>query len=96
MSTDQSLGRSLGQGFASRSVAVHLARGVVGLALLLGSFVLVPLTGALSLLLVLPALVALGGCPSCWLVGLLLQTRGHRTPGDETGRGGECLTCRTP
>lgn len=62
------------QTFASRSVPVHLVRGVLGLGLLLASFLLVPLTGALSLLLALPAFLALRGCPSCWLLGLA-QTR---------------------
>ena len=64
----------VGAGFASRSVPVHLVRGVVGLGLLVAGFVLVPATGALSLLLWLPAGLAMRGCPTCWLVGLA-QTR---------------------
>ena len=76
------------QTFASHSVPVHLVRGVLGLGLLLASFLLVPLTGALSLLLALPALVALRGCPSCWLLGLAQTRAGARRP--ETADGPTC------
>ena len=55
--------------FASRSVAEHVLRGVLGLAL-----VVVALAQARShpaaLLLALPAVVLWRGCPTCWALGL--------------------------
>jgi hypothetical protein len=60
--------------FASRSVPEHLLRGAVGLPLLVAAFVLVGNVGPLSLLLVVPAIVLLRGCPTCWALGLV-QTR---------------------
>jgi hypothetical protein len=60
--------------FASRSVGRHLVRGVVGLSLLVAAFVLAATWSPLALLLALPAVVALRGCPTCWALGLV-QTR---------------------
>ena len=62
--------------FASRSVRRHLVRGVVGLSLLVAAFVLAAIWSPLALLLALPAVVALRGCPTCWALGLV-QTRAH-------------------
>ena len=54
--------------FASRSVAEHLVRGVLGLVL-----VVMALAWAGShpwaLLLAVPAVVAWRGCPTCWALG---------------------------
>ena len=60
--------------FASRSVPRHLVRGALGLPMMLAAFVLVPWTGPLALLLLVPAAVLLRGCPTCWALGLA-QTR---------------------
>lgn len=60
--------------FASRSVPEHLLRGAVGLPLLVAAFALVPALGPLMLLLAVPAVVLLRGCPTCWALGLS-QTR---------------------
>ncbi len=60
--------------FASRSVAEHLVRGSIGLPLLLAAFALIPVTGPVALLLAIPAVVLLRGCPTCWALGLV-QTR---------------------
>ncbi len=60
--------------FASRSIAEHLLRGAVGLPLLLAGFVLVGPVGPVSLLLLVPAVALLRGCPTCWALGLV-QTR---------------------
>ncbi len=60
--------------FASRSVARHLVRGAVGLTLLVAAFVLGATWSPVALLLALPAVVALRGCPTCWALGLV-QTR---------------------
>ncbi len=57
--------------FKSRSVAMHLFRGVLGFGLLaiallysskLGWWTLTPIAGAL---------VSFRGCPTCWTVGLM-------------------------
>ena len=60
--------------FASRTLAEHLLRGAVGLPLMVAAFTLVGLLGGLSLLLLVPAVVLLRGCPTCWALGLV-QTR---------------------
>jgi hypothetical protein len=62
--------RDLDTLFASRSVPEHLVRGALGLPLLVGAFVLVPWWGPLALLLAVPAVVLLRGCPTCWAMGL--------------------------
>lgn len=56
--------------FASKSVPVHLVRGVIGFGLLAGSVVLIPILGLFSLLLMPLGVVALRGCPACWAIGL--------------------------
>ena len=60
--------------FASRSVPEHLLRGAIGLPLLLAAFVLIPVTGPVALVLGVPAVLLLRGCPTCWALGLV-QTR---------------------
>jgi hypothetical protein len=61
--------------FASRSVRVHVARGVLGLLLLVAGIGLASQSG--WWLLLLPVTVALWrGCPTCWLMGLI-ATRGR-------------------
>ncbi|GAB3015841.1 hypothetical protein GCM10011376_05210 [Nocardioides flavus (ex Wang et al. 2016)] len=62
--------RDLDTLFASRSVPEHLVRGAVGLPLLVAAFVLVPSWGPLAMLLAVPAVVFLRGCPGCWAIGL--------------------------
>ncbi|MFF9909191.1 hypothetical protein [Streptomyces sp. NPDC013457] len=56
--------------FASTSVPRHLARGVIGFGLGIGSIALVPVVGPVSLLAAPLALIAFRGCPTCWMVGL--------------------------
>jgi hypothetical protein len=58
-------------GRASASVARHLARGAVGFGLIGAALALTPAVGPGALLLALPGMVALRGCPTCWIVGLL-------------------------
>jgi hypothetical protein len=57
--------------FASTSVARHLARGVVGFALIGAAFALAAGGKPIALALVVPGALALRGCPTCWLVGLM-------------------------
>ncbi|MFF0474842.1 hypothetical protein [Streptomyces sp. NPDC004284] len=56
--------------FASSSVPRHLARGVIGFGLVIGSIALVPVAGPATLLAAPLALIAFRGCPTCWMVGL--------------------------
>ncbi len=56
--------------FASSSVPVHLARGAVGLTLLIAAFALIPAVGLVALVLAPLGIVFLRGCPTCWAIGL--------------------------
>jgi hypothetical protein len=56
---------------ASATVPVHLARGAIGFGLLGAAFALTPSHGPAALLLAPPGLVALRGCPTCWIAGLV-------------------------
>ncbi|WP_309058250.1 hypothetical protein [Streptomyces sp.] len=56
--------------FASATVPRHLARGALGFGALAGALALLPTLGPLALLLVPVGLVALRGCPMCWVMGL--------------------------
>lgn len=57
-------------GFASKSVPRHLARGLVGFGLIIGSIALTPLVGPAVLLAAPLGLIPLRGCPACWTIGL--------------------------
>lgn len=56
--------------FASRSVAEHVARGVVGAVLMVAALASAGTT-PWALLLAVPAVVAWRGCPTCWTLGLM-------------------------
>lgn len=78
--------------FASRSIAGHLARGVVGLGALVAATELAEGHPWLALALLPMAVVALRGCPMCWAVGLM-QTVHARLRGRSPVRlcrGGGC------
>ncbi|WP_345596192.1 hypothetical protein [Streptomyces marokkonensis] len=60
-----------GQDFSSKSVPRHLARGVIGIGVIVGSIALVPVVGPAALLAAPLALIAFRGCPTCWMVGLM-------------------------
>ncbi len=53
------------------SLRAHLVRGAVGFGSLLAALTLAPSVGPAALMLVVPGLVALRGCPMCWVAGLL-------------------------
>ncbi|WMX48755.1 hypothetical protein [Streptomyces roseicoloratus] len=57
--------------FASKSVPRHLARGVIGFGLIIGSIAMVPVAGPAVLLAAPLSLIAFKGCPTCWMVGLV-------------------------
>jgi hypothetical protein len=56
--------------FASASLTRHLVRGGIGFGALIGAFALVPAVGLYSLLLLPLGVLALRGCPTCWMIGL--------------------------
>lgn len=56
--------------FASSTVPRHLVRGAIGLPLMVAAFVLIPWVGGWSLLLLVPSVALLRGCPTCWALGL--------------------------
>lgn len=56
---------------ASASIARHLVRGAIGFGLIGSGFVLTASHGPAALLLTIPGMVALRGCPTCWLAGLI-------------------------
>lgn len=57
--------------FAGKSVALQLARGAIGFGLIGSAIALTPSAGPAALLLAPPGMVALGGCPTCWIAGLV-------------------------
>jgi RNA polymerase sigma factor (sigma-70 family) len=70
---------------ASTSVARHLTRGAIGFGLIGCALGLAPSTGPVALLMVLPGMIALRGCPTCWIAGLIETIsagRLQRTCGD--------------
>lgn len=60
-----------GPDFTSASPSEHLLRGVVGFAALVGAVALVPVVGPIGLALLPIGLIALRGCPMCWMIGLV-------------------------
>lgn len=58
------------RGYGSGSVGRHLVGGVLGFGLLGGGVALVAVVGLWALVGVPLGLVALRGCPTCWLIGL--------------------------
>jgi hypothetical protein len=84
--------------FASKSIAEHLARGVVGIGAVVAAVLLAPTHPILALLAVPIALIALRGCPTCWTIGLL-QTVAAYVAGKQTTRActdGSCARRHTP
>jgi hypothetical protein len=56
---------------AGTSLARQLTRGAIGFGLIGSALALTPSAGPAALLLVLPGMVALRGCPMCWIAGLI-------------------------
>lgn len=56
---------------AGASVARHLVRGAIGFGLIGSGFVLTTSQSPAALLLTVPGMVALRGCPMCWFAGLI-------------------------
>ncbi|MGI5170833.1 hypothetical protein ACQEU3_41425 [Spirillospora sp. CA-253888] len=76
-----------GRDFASTSLPRHLLRGAAGFGALIAAFALLPVVGIGSLLLAPIGLVALRGCPTCWVLGLVeTVSRGRLRRSCEDGR----------
>ncbi len=56
---------------ASKSIPRHLTRGAIGFGLLGSAVALTPSVGPAALLLAPAGMVALRGCPTCWIAGLI-------------------------
>jgi hypothetical protein len=63
---------------ASASIAARLLRGVIGFGLLGCALALAARLGPIALLIVPLGLIALRGCPMCWLVGLFEAVSARR------------------
>jgi len=56
--------------FASKSVAIHLVRGILGIAAAWGAITLWETFPIVSVALASAMLAAFRGCPMCWTMGL--------------------------
>lgn len=56
---------------AGTSVAAQLTRGAIGFGLIAATVALTPSVGLAALLLAPLGMVALRGCPMCWIAGLI-------------------------
>jgi hypothetical protein len=65
--------------FASRSVGLHYARGVLGLLALVAAVAGAAAGTPAALALLILTAAAWRGCPTCWAVGLM-QTREQACP----------------
>ena len=63
---------------ASPSLARHLTRGAIGFGLIASALALTPSLGPAALALLLPGMVALRGCPTCWIAGLIATVSAGR------------------
>ena len=64
--------------FPSRTVLMHIARGILGFGFLAAALHYAPLIGWWAVAPALAALVCLGGCPMCWTVGLFMTIFGRK------------------
>lgn len=77
--------------FVGRSLMGHMLRGIVGFAALVGGLI-VGQWSVFGFLLIPIGLVALRGCPACWLIGLG-ETLRNRVDRNADEQGDECVTC---
>jgi hypothetical protein len=82
--------------FASPTLASHLARGVIGFGLIGCAFALTFRLGPASLLLAPIGLIALRGCPTCWIAGLIETISAGRLERSCTDEGCGLQTPRSP
>jgi hypothetical protein len=67
---------------ARASLTRHLTRGAIGFGLLGSTLALTPNLGPSALLLALPGMVALRGCPTCWVLRLIETVSAGRVKRD--------------
>ncbi len=72
----------------------HLARGAIGFGLIGSGFALAASAGPVALLLAVPGFVALRGCPTCWLVGLIQIVSAGRLERSCADGDGDCTLRR--
>ncbi len=78
----------------SPSLARHLTRGALGFGLIGSAIALAPSVGPTALLLGAPGMLALRGCPTCWIVGLVQTISAGRLQRKCTDTG--CTLARDP
>lgn len=76
---------------SGNSLPRHLARGAIGFGLIGCALALSASVGPAALLLFAPAMVALRGCPTCWIMGLAETLSAGRL--ERTCTGGGAGTC---
>ena len=81
---------------AERSLARHLTRGAIGFGLIGSAIALAPSLGPAALLLAPGGMVALRGCPTCWVAGLLETVSAGRVERTCTDDGCELHASPTP
>jgi hypothetical protein len=69
-----------------QSLAAYVVRGVLGIGLFTLGFMQVSAHPYLGLGLMLVALVPLGGCPTCWLAGMVGAACQYRAPQNQPPR----------
>ena len=63
--------------FGSTSIAAHLTRGVIAAALIAWAVLDESSNPAFAVIAIVLAIVAMRGCPMCWVLGLV-ETVGNR------------------
>ena len=83
---------------ASASLARHLLRGGVGFGLIGAGLALIQIAGPAALLLTPIGMVALRGCPTCWVAGLIQTVSAGRLQRTciDTGCGLQQAPANTP
>jgi hypothetical protein len=66
--------------FASKSIAMHLLRGVAAVTLIVYAYRIGDDQPALSIVAGIAAVVMLRGCPACWMIGLIETIRQQGRP----------------
>jgi hypothetical protein len=70
---------------AGQSLAGHLLRGAIGFGLIGCALASAPSVGPAALLLAPAGMVALRGCPACWIAGLIHRLSAGRVQRDCVG-----------
>jgi len=84
--------------FASKSLAAHLTRGAIGFGTIGAAFALAAILSPIALLLAPLGMVALRGCPTCWVFGMIQTVsagRLRRACGDAGEQSLRALLART-